>query len=225
MIYNVTNTIESEVRSNNFMGPAIHENCILKHKEADKYPIIYGESAKGNKFAAFHFMNDKGETLIHTEWEPSDADQTKLNNKQLNQIKRFKHIITKFVQKEAYENFTATDFEDFVKKTIKILGTNYIGKKMRLKVTLNNANYTSLPNYIPFIESMSVSKEDSVLSINTAMDKMVKDRSDVETTTAENPFANAPVSTTTPSVADMPPVVYQPTGDATVGQSINDLPF
>jgi hypothetical protein len=65
----------------------------------------------------------------------------------------------------------------------------YIGKKVRVKVTLNNSNYTSLPNYTPFIESMSVPKADSVLSINTAMDKMVKDRPDQEVSSGVNPFA------------------------------------
>jgi hypothetical protein len=189
MIYNVTDKIESEVRSNNFMGPGIHDNCELKHKDADKLPIQYGESAKGNKFAAFHFINDKNEILIHTEWEPSDLDDEKLANKTNNQIKRFKHIITKYVPKEQFEGFTANNFEEFVKKSIQILGNKYKGVKIRVKVTLNNANYTSLPNYTPFVELMSVPKADSVLNINTAMDKMVKDKPDVEPSGSPNPFA------------------------------------
>jgi hypothetical protein len=189
MIYNVTDQIESESRSNNFMSPGIQDNCELKHKDGVTHPIVYGESAKGKKFAAFHFINDKKETLIHTEWEPSDDDDTKLANKTENQIKRFKHIITKYVPKEKFEGFTAQDFEDFVTKSKQILGNKYIGVKVRLKVTLNNSNYTSLPNYTPFIELMSVPKADSVLSINTAMDKMIKDKPDVETTSSPNPFA------------------------------------
>jgi hypothetical protein len=189
MIYNVTKEIESESRSNNFMSPGIQDNCELKHKDTDKHPIQYGESAKGKKFAAFHFINEKGETLIHTEWEPFDVDEEKLANKTINQIKRFKHIITKYVNKESFEGFSANGFEDFVKKSIQILGNAYIGKKVRVKVTLNNSNYTSLPNYTPFIESMSVPKADSVLSINTAMDKMVKDRPDQEVSSGVNPFA------------------------------------
>ena len=196
MIYNVTNEIESEVRSNNFMPPGIHENCEFKNtKDATKYPIEFGVSAKGKKFAAFHFVNSKNETLIHTEWEPFDEDETKLTNKTLNQIKRFKHIITKFVPKEAFEGFSVNNFEEFVRKSIQILGNAHVGKKVRLKVTLNNANYTSLPNYISFIEPMSVSKEDSVLSINTAMDKMVKDRPDTEVSSNTNPFATEVKST------------------------------
>jgi hypothetical protein len=171
------------------MSPGIHDNCELKHKDGETYPIVYGESPKGKKFAAFHFINDKNETLIHTEWEPFDENEEKLANKTNNQIKRFKHIITKYVPKEKFEGFTANGFEDFVNKTIKILGKTYVGVKVRLKVTLNNANFTSLPNYIPFIELMSVPKADSFLSINTAMDKMMKDRPDVEISTSTNPFA------------------------------------
>ena len=190
MIYNVTDKIESESRSNNFMGPGIHDNCELKHKDATLHPIQYGESPKGKKFAAFHFTNDKNEVLIHTEWEPFDADEEKLANKTNNQIKRFKHIITKYVPKQNFEGFTVNNFEEFVKKSIQILGKAYIGVKVRLKITLNNANYTSFPNYTPFVELMSIPKVDSVLSINTAMDKMVKDRPDVEPSTSTNPFAH-----------------------------------
>lgn len=186
-MYNVTKDINSESRSNNFMGPGIHENAELKHSEEGKYPIVYGESKRGNKFAAFHFVNDKGEILIHTEYEPSDEDHEKLENKTLNQIKRFKHIITKFVPEENFI-FEATNFEDFVNKSIQILGTNYVGRKLRIKVVLNSNDYTTLPNYVPFIETMEVTK--SKLSINTAMDKVVKEgRPDVEVASGVNPFA------------------------------------
>lgn len=189
-MYNVTKDINSESRLNNFMGPGIHENVILKHIEENKYPIVYGESKKGNKFAAFHFVNDKGELLIHTEYEPSDENQDKLENKTINQIKRFKHIITKFVPEETFI-FEATNFEEFVNKSIAILGDKYIGKLLRVKVVLNNNDYTTLPNYVPFIENMEVEK--SKLSINTAMDKMIKGRPDVEPSTNVNPFQTTPI--------------------------------
>jgi hypothetical protein len=192
-IYKVTKDIESESRANNFMGPSIHENVELKHSEEGKYPIVYGESSKGNKFAAFHFVNDKGEVLVHTEYQPS-ADtskpdhEEKLANKTLNQIKRFKHIITKFIPEDEFV-LEADGFESFVKQCIQKLGNKYVGKKVRVKVTLNNNDYTSLPNYVPFIESMAVTTEKSKLSINTAMDKMVKSQPDVESTKSTNPFA------------------------------------
>jgi hypothetical protein len=212
MIYNVTKEIESEVRSNNFMGPGIHDNCELKHKDGVTYPIVYGESAKGKKFAAFHFLNDKNEVLIHTEWEPFDENEEKLANKTNNQIKRFKHIITKYVPKESFEGFTVNNFEEFVDKSIQILGNKYVGVKVRVKVTLNNSNYTSLPNYTPFLELMSVPKDKSTLSINTAMDKMVKDKPDQEVSSGVNPFA------TTIKEESQP---FNPNGyDSTVG-----LPF
>lgn len=224
MIYNVTNAIESEVRANNFMAPGIHENCEFKHtKDATKYPIEFGVSAKGKKFAAFHFVNSKNETLIHTEWEPFDEDETKLTNKTINQIKRFKHIITKFVPKEAFEGFVVNNFEEFVNKTKQILGNKYVGVKVRLKVTLNNANFTSLPNYTPFIENMSVPKEESVLSINTAMDKLVKDRPDTEVSSGTNPFATVTSNELALAKADISG--FGQIGDGPVVGSVDDLPF
>jgi hypothetical protein len=221
MIYNVTDKIESEVRKNNFMGPGIHDLCELKNtKDASKYPIEFGVSSKGKKFAAFHFINSKNEILVHTEWEPADSDDVKLTNKTENQIKRFKHIITKYVPKTAFEGFAASDFEDFVKKSIAILGNKYVGVKVRLKVNLNNANYTSLQNYTPFIELSSVTSSESVLNINTAMDKMVKDKPDQESNTTSNPFA-------TPS-ADLMKEAFDVSKMALGGADLtayNQLPF
>jgi len=217
-MYNVTKDINSETRANNFMGPGIHDNVELKHNEEGKYPIVYGESKKGNKFAAFHFINDKGELLIHTEYEPSDEDREKLENKTINQIKRFKHIITKFVPEDNFI-FEASNFEQFVNRTIEILGNAYVGKKVRIKVVLNNSDYTTLPNYVPFIENMEVTK--SKLSINTAMDKTIKSKPDVETSTNENPFAK-PIE-----VADAQGE-YNPTVQATMDSDTNNadgLPF
>lgn len=211
-MYNVTKDINSETRANNFMGPGIHDNVELKHSEEGKYPIIYGESKKGNKFAAFHFINDKGELLIHTEYEPSDEDREKLENKTINQIKRFKHIITKFVPEDNFI-FEASNFEQFVNRTIEILGNAYVGKKVRIKVVLNNSDYTTLPNYVPFIENMEVTK--SKLSINTAMDKTIKSKPDVETSTNENPFAK-PIE-----VADAQGE-YNPTVQATMDSDTNN---
>ena len=225
MIYNVTDKIESEVRSNNFMGPGIHDNCELKHKDPLSHPIQYGESAKGKKFAAFHFINDKNEILIHTEWEPFDADEEKLENKTKNQIKRFKHIITKYVPKTDFEGFSVNNFEEFVKKSKQILGNKYIGVKVRVKITLNNSNYTSLPNYTPFVELMSVPKADSVLNINTAMDKMVKDRPDQEQTGTSNPFATVNLATATKDIDDLRSTIPDMSGWKEPQDDNSDMPF
>jgi len=211
-MYNVTKDINSESRLNPFMGPGIHDNVELKNAEEGKYPIVYGVSKKGNKFAAFHFINDKGEVLVHTEYEPSSDDKEKLENKTLNQIKRFKHIITKFVSEDDFI-FESANFEDFVNKSIAILGNKYVGKKVRIKVVLNTSDYTTLPNYVPFIETMEIEK--SKLSINTAMDKVVKSgKPDVETNSNTNPF-----STTVEEVN------LQATQNSDNNTSGDDLPF
>lgn len=177
-MYNVTKDINSESTSTNFLDVGIHEDVELTGVE-------YKESAEGNKFMVFHLEKD-GKKLDHTEWEPRDVDATKLENKRLNQMKRVKHIVTKFISEDAYV-FKASDFKSFCEETIRLLGESYKGKKVRAKVIYAFNNYTSLPNYVPFMESMSIPKEQSKLSI-LSIDKMTRDRADVETSTPTNPF-------------------------------------
>jgi len=218
--YNVTKDINSETRPNNFMGTGIHENCELKNIEEGKAPIVLNESKTGKKFATIHFVNEKGEVLVHTEFEPVADTQEVLENKTLNQIKRFKHIITKFVSDDAFL-FEATDFEDFVKKCIEILGDSYKGKKVRIKVVLTDKGYTTLPKYVPFIETMDIDLSKSKLSINSLMDKMVRDKADVEQRSNINPFETS----TEGYVADE--TINQATiySDNSMNSGSDDLPF
>ncbi|MFW6225672.1 MAG: hypothetical protein ACOC3V_01775 [bacterium] len=177
-MYNVNKNIDSETNATNFIDVGIHENVELDRVEYDVSP-------KGNKFLAFYFKKD-GKELSHTEWEPVDNDNKKLNDKINNQMKRVKHIATKFISEEEFE-FNASDFEDFSNKVIEKLKGKYEGKKVRIKVVYNYNNYTSFPNYVPFIESMDIPKENSKLEISS-IDKMTKDRPDTETTITDNPF-------------------------------------
>ena len=186
----MTKDINSETRTNNFMSPGIHENVELRNLEEGKSPIVYSESSKGNKFATIHFVNEKGEVLVHTEFEPSGDNQEIVENKTLNQMKRFKHILTKIVPEED-TIFEVDNFESYIKKCVEVIGNKYKGLKFRLKVTLNNKGYTSLPNYVPFLETMDIEKSKSRLSINTAMDKMVREKADVEVNSNVNPFATS----------------------------------
>ena len=178
-MYNVNKNIDSEGRSANFVDVGIHEDVELKGVEYKTSPDA------GNEFMVFHFEKE-GKTLSHTEWKPKDVDPEKLENKTNNQIKRVKHIVTKFISEEMYV-FTATDFKSFCLNTIKLLGDSYVGKKVRIKVVYSFNNYTSLPNYVPFIEKMEVPKDQSKLEI-LSIDKMTKERADVEPTVQQNPF-------------------------------------
>jgi hypothetical protein len=164
------------VRTFTFMEPGIHENVELTE-------VKYGISEKGNEYLAFYFKNDNNEQLSHTEWKPSDSEQERI----VNQMRRVKHIVTKFVPESEYV-FNANSFKEFAENTIRILGNKNKGKKIRIKVTYSNTGFTDLPNYVPFIESMDIPKEKSQLKISS-IDKVTKDISTSTTATnSKNPF-------------------------------------
>ena len=157
-MYKVDTTINSETGGTNFLDVGIHENVELTNVE-------YKVSQEGNEFMVFTFSKDD-KILSHTEWKPRDEDPEKLENKTKNQIKRVKHIVTKYIPEEMYV-FNATDFKSFCENTINLLGKNYQGKKVRIKVIYAYNNYTSLPNYVPFIESMEVPFDKTRLEIQS----------------------------------------------------------
>ena len=191
-MYNVNESIDSESGGTNFLDVGIHEDVEL-------VGIEYKTSSEGNDFMVFTFEKD-GKQVTLTEWTPKDADTDKLESKTKNQIKRVKHIITKFIPEDKYV-FNATDFKSFCENTIKLLGTSYVGKKVRIKVIYSWNNYTTLPPYTPFIEQMSVNKASSKLEI-LSIDKMAKDVADREPAGKANPFAkNEKVDTATDPVA------------------------
>jgi len=178
-MYKVDKSVNSEARTTNFLDVGIHEDVELTGAEYKTSP------EGGNEFLVFHFEKD-GKKLSHTEWKPRDVDPDKLVNKQANQIKRVKHIVTKYISEDAY-TFEAADFKGFCESTITLLGQSYVGKKVRLKVVYSFNNYTSLPNYVPFIETMDIPTEKTKLEI-LSIDKMVKTQADVERPQNGNPF-------------------------------------
>lgn len=195
-MYNVNKNINSEGSDMAFLDVGIHENVLLSNVE-------YKVSSNGNEFMVFTFEKD-GKTVTLTEWQPKDDDPSKLEDKTANQIKRVKHIVTKFIPEEVYE-FNATSFKDFCERTIQMIDGKYKGKMNRVKVIYNYSNYTTLPPYVPFIETMEVEKKDSKIEI-LSIDKMTKDRADSEPAAQANPFENTQKTEA--------PAVEQPTGDA-----------
>lgn len=185
--YNVTADLPFEDSSNNFMDVGIHENVEMTRVEYGKTP--------NNEFIAFYFIGDKGEKLSHTEWKPKASANTtpeQLAEKEMNQMSRIKKIALQFISKEDFV-FSADSFETFAKKVIELLGTSYLGIKLRIKVVYSG-KYTSLPNYwkFAFIERMDqVSAENSKIKI-LSIDKLVREADKVPTT--PNPFeGSAPV--------------------------------
>ncbi len=188
-MYKVDTNTNSEASTTSFIDVGIHENVELTNVEFKVSPD------GGNEYMVFHFQDEQEKTLSHTEWKAKDDDPAKLANKQLNQIKRIKHIVTKFIPEEKYV-IEADDFKTFCSETIRLLGTSYKGVKVRIKVIYSFNNYTSLPRYVPFIENMSVPKEKSKLEI-LSIDKMVKTQADQERPTQANPFESSSTDTAT----------------------------
>jgi hypothetical protein len=180
----MTSDINSEVNKVSFMDVGIHENVELKNVRSEV-------SKNGNPFLAFDFEDSKGRTLSHTEW-PITNNVTA--ERVQNQMKRVRHIVVKFIPEEKYI-FEAKDFTDFANKTVALLGEAYKGKKVRVKVVYNNNDFTDLPNYTPFIESMDIPTNESKLEI-ISIDKVKKSVTPDTNTGGANPFASADEGTT-----------------------------
>ena len=169
-MYNINKTTDSEGGSVKFLDSGIHENVLLTNVE-------YKTSEAGNDYLVFTFEKE-GRKVNLTEWKPSDTEPEKLANKETNQGRRVKHIVTKFISEDAYI-IEGADFKSFCEDTVRLLGDAYKGVKVRIKVIYNYNNFTTLPRYVPFIEQMSVPKAESKLEI-LSIDKMTKDRADTE---------------------------------------------
>jgi len=184
--YIVNKSVNSEGRKLNFLDVGIHEDVAL-------ISIEYKMSPNNNPFLVFTFEKD-GKKLTHTEYEPKDRDGSILEEKKLNQIVRLKHIATKFITEDEFD-FESNDFESFCKTIISKLKGKFEGKKVRVKVIYSNKNFTTLPKYVPFIESMNVPKEKSRLEI-ISIDKMTKDAPD-KTEERPNPYKDPALVTET----------------------------
>jgi len=180
-MYDLTINIDSESTGLTYILPGIHENVRLG-KANGEYPIRYGTSKSGTEFLEFSFLNDEGQSFIHTEFIPTintndEKAQEKLEKKTINQIKRVRHIATKIVNEDLLK-FKVETFKGFCEKIISIIGDNYKDKLFRVKIIYNDKNYTTFPNYVPFIENMKdTPKEKSRLAMSND-DKIVKTKPD-----------------------------------------------
>ncbi len=178
-MYNVTKDLPFESQTSDFMDTGIHENV-------EMVKVEYGKAT--NEFIAFYFKGENNEKLVYTQWKPGGSDPDKVTEKELNQMSRIKQICMCFIPEEKFV-FQSDTFEDFAKKIISLLGTTYVGVKLRVKVVYSG-NYTSLPNYwkFRFIERMDTTpKEKSKIKI-LSIDKLTRPIAD-PIPTATNPFA------------------------------------
>ena len=191
-MYQINQTVQSEGSSTKIFPLGISENVEMTNVSVET-------ASNGNSYIKFSFTDSDGATVSNLEW-PIDTGQEGWEKKMQSQMKRVKHIMTKFIDEDKV-TIEAHDFASFCEQIIAKLGNSYVGKKLRVKTVYSYNNYVSFPKYVPFLEDMNVEK--SKLTI-TDFDKMEKDE-------ADNPSA---LTSTAPS-----------NGTATEPAESGDLPF
>ena len=165
-MYQINQTVKSEGSSTSVFPLGITDN-------AEMTGVSIDTASNGNAFLKFTFTSDTGSTLNHFEW-PIDTQNEGWEKKLQSQMKRVKHILTKFMEEDKII-INADSFENFAKGVITLLGNTYVGKKLRVKTVYSYNNYVSIPKYVPFVETMDT--DPTKLNI-TSFDKMEKDEAD-----------------------------------------------
>ena len=128
--------------------------------------LAYEPAKEGstNMCLSFYFEDSTGAQLRHTEW-PIDVEETKrravqrgddptsaVQKRAQAQGVRIKHIATKVIPAERAVVSGANSFEQYARAVVQLLKPALPAGPFRLKVILNNKDYSSLPPYTPFIE-------------------------------------------------------------------------
>ena len=174
MTFNIDNSLQVKESSlASYMNPGLHDDC-------EFVGVTKKIASNSRPYLEFSFKNADGETLNHAEWDtdperitpkPGETKDEAVQRKVKNMLMRIKHIATKFIQEDQFV-IKAASFDDLCGAVVTALTGKGIGKKVRLKVVYNYNDYSSLPNYCPFIESMD--NDPSTLKINPSFDKMEK---------------------------------------------------
>ena len=122
-----------------YMNAGINENVTLDKVEVKVSP-------NGNKMFDITFVNEQGQTAVHTEWEPKMApwmkDKADLERNQARQFKKMLQILLCFYKDEQI-NFEGEDFMSFANYIATMLNAADKTKKLRLKLVYNKDGYTS----------------------------------------------------------------------------------
>lgn len=100
------------------------------------------------------------------------------------------HLASNFISKEELVKATsgASSYDMFAKAYVPLFTEEALaaGNPIRLKVVYNSRNYSTLPKYPPFIESMKIPKAESILSIGK-WDRVEKVEASADDATSFNP--------------------------------------
>lgn len=175
-----------------YMNAGINEGVSIDKVEVKVSP-------NGNKMFDITFINEQGQTAVHTEWEPKMApwmkDKSDLERNQARQFKKMLQILLCFYKDEQI-NFEGEDFMSFANYIATMLNAADKTKKLRLKLVYNKDGYTTIPTAVDdtFIEPMDVTE--SKIQI-TAKDIVVRPVIADKEVKNDNPF----MATTAPEVA------------------------
>lgn len=196
-----------------YMNAGINEGVSIDKVEVKVSP-------NGNKMFDITFINEQGQTAVHTEWEPKMApwmkDKSDLERNQARQFKKMLQILTCYYTDEQI-NFEGEDFMSFANYIATMLNAADKTKKLRLKLVYNKDGYTTIPTAVDdtFIEPMNVAE--SKIQI-TAKDIVVRPVIADKEVTVNNPF-------TTPTMTAAPTFTEPSVATAAFNNSKNDLPF
>lgn len=198
-----------------YMPAGINENVHIDKVEVKTSP-------QGNKMFDITFMNDMGQTAIHTEWEPKMApwmtSKADLERNQARQYKKMMQILLCFYTDEQI-NFEGESFTEFANWIATMLNAASKDKKLRLKLVYNKDGYTTLPTAVndPFIEPMALAEgTEYQVKIDTSKDIIVRPVIADKETKNDNPFTTM---TATPTFTE-PTVVT-----AAFNNNTDELPF
>lgn len=196
-----------------YMNAGINEGVSIDKVEVKVSP-------NGNKMFDITFINEQGQTAVHTEWEPKMApwmkDKSDLERNQARQFKKMLQILMCYYTDEQI-NFEGEDFMSFANYIATMLNAADKTKKLRLKLVYNKDGYTTIPTAVDdtFIEPMSVTE--SKIQI-TAKDIIVRPVIADKEVTVNNPF-------TTPTMTAAPTFTEPSVATAAFNNSTDDLPF
>ena len=192
MTFNIDNTLQvNEKALQTYMTPGIHDNC-------EFVKVTKKTASNGKSYLEFQFKNSEGALLNHAEWDvdptrttprQGETQEEAVQRKVKSMLTRIKHIATKFIPEDQFV-IKAQSFDDLCAAVVTALTGKGVGKMVRIKVVYNYNDYSSLPNYCPFIEDMS--SNPSGLKINPNYDKMEKATKEVEAEVSGSNEADLP---------------------------------
>lgn len=177
-----------------YMPAGINENVTLDKVEVKVSP-------NGNKMFDITFVNEQGQTAVHTEWEPKMApwmkDKSDLERNQARQYKKMLQILLCFYT-DGQINFEGDDFMGFANYIAMMLNAADKTKKLRLKLVYNKDGYTTLPTAVDdaFIEPMELGDGESYKVQINAKDVIVRPVTADKEVKNDNPFTTPEVATT-----------------------------